>query len=75
MAQILVRNLDDTLVARLKMLASQKGISLEQEVREILNDATRRSREEVIAHMDMIRSRQPPQKSRAADLIREDRDR
>ena len=75
MAQIIVRKLDDGLVARLKARAKRKGVSLEEEVRRILQDAERHSLEEVIARVDAIRMRQPPQTSRAVDLIRQDRDR
>ena len=41
MAQILVRNLDDDLKARLKARASRDGISMEEEVRLILDSALR----------------------------------
>lgn len=39
MAQILVRNLDDRLKARLQRLAKRNGRSMEAEVREILRSA------------------------------------
>jgi plasmid stability protein len=41
MAQILVRNLDDRLKARLQKRAKRNGHSMEAEAREILRDALR----------------------------------
>ena len=41
MAQLVVRNLDDDLKARLQERARQHGRSTEQEVREILRNAVR----------------------------------
>lgn len=45
MAQILVRNLDDRLKARLQRRAKRNGRSTEAEVREILNEALREKAE------------------------------
>jgi antitoxin FitA len=39
MAQLLVRNLDDDVKARLRVLAAEHGRSMEEEVREILRQA------------------------------------
>jgi plasmid stability protein len=39
MAQLLVRNLDDDVKARLRILAAEHGRSMEEEVREILRQA------------------------------------
>jgi plasmid stability protein len=75
MAQVLVRNLPDDVVARLKARAARARHSLEQELRLILIDAARAGREEVLADMDRIRAMTPkvPQTD-SAELIREDRD-
>jgi plasmid stability protein len=75
MAQILVRNLDDAVVDRLKLRAQAKGTSLEQEARTILTEASQMTRAEVAKRLEEFRARQKPNKTRAADLIREDRDR
>jgi len=76
MAQILVRNLDDTVVERLRLSAKHKGSSLEQEVRTILTEAAASlNRKELAARAAALRARQAPNTSRAVDLIREDRDR
>jgi len=44
MAQILVRNLDDRLKARLQRRARRNGRSMEAEAREILSDALKRDK-------------------------------
>lgn len=75
MAQILVRNIDDTVVKRLKLRAKLKGFSLEQEVRGILNVAAQIDRTEIAARARLIRAQQKPHRTSAADLIREDRNR
>lgn len=38
MATITIRNVPDELVDRIKLLAAQKGISMEQEIRDLLQD-------------------------------------
>ena len=79
MGQILVRNLDDAVIQRLKHRASHEKLSLEETVRRILGDAvapTRMSREQLVAEMDRIAKMGKPITKRpfAEDLIREDRD-
>jgi len=76
MAQIIVRNLDDTVVERLKTRAKANDRSLEAEVRQIL---------ELSARVDMAQTRQMVMERRkklqgrkfkdSVELIREDRDR
>jgi len=75
MGQILIRNLDDLVLARLRLRAKSKGTSLEQEARSILNEAASLTRAEFADRAAAIRARQPRNKTRAVDLIREDRDR
>ena len=76
MAQVIVRNLPDDVVARLKTRAASRRRSLEQELRDILSEAARPSREEILADFDSIRAMTPkvPQTD-SAELIREERDR
>jgi len=76
MAQVIVRNLPDDVVARLKARAASRRRSLEQELRDILSEAARPSREEILADFDRIRAMTPkvPQ-TYSAELIREERDR
>ena len=76
MAQIIVRNLDDTVVDRLKARAGTNDRSLEAEVRHILEQS---------AKVDMAQARQIVMERRkklqgrefadSVELIREDRDR
>ncbi len=44
MAQVVIRNIDDEAIRRLKSRAARKGISLERELRTILTDAARADR-------------------------------
>lgn len=81
MAQVLVRDLPDETVARLKAKAAEAGRSLEAELREILNRAAEPSYEErkreALAVLDRIRANSrpwQPGEPTAADMIREDRD-
>ena len=76
MGQLLVRNLDDGVVERLKRQAEARKISLEQLLREVLSDAAGPSRKELVAEMDRIRAMTPKKLATSStDLIREDRDR
>lgn len=75
MGQVIIRNLDDSVVAALKARAAKHGKSLEQELREILAAAAKPSREELLAELDRIRAMtRPGEHPLAEDLIREDRD-
>jgi plasmid stability protein len=77
MAQVLVRNLDDDVVERLKLRAATAGRSLEAELRDIVTAAARPTREEVLARIDAIRARTKPPgpgEQTAVEMIREDRD-
>ncbi|MGO9485030.1 MAG: FitA-like ribbon-helix-helix domain-containing protein [Rhodomicrobium sp.] len=74
MGQILVRNLEDTVIERLKARALMADKSLEQSVRDILIEAAKPSKEEVWAEIDRLRESIGPVTLDATDLIREDRD-
>jgi plasmid stability protein len=75
MAQLLVRNLDDAVVERLKLRARSRGTSLEQEVRTILTTAAQAGRAEIAQHLETLRAEQRAGSVSVVDLIREDRDR
>lgn len=77
MAQVIVRNLDDDVVATLKRKAALRGHSLEQELRGILSSAARLTTEERVALAKNIRDMTPEgvTQTDSAELIREDRDR
>jgi plasmid stability protein len=76
MGQLLVRNLDDGVVERLKRRAEARKMSLEQFLREVLAQAAGPTRAEMLAEADRIRGMTPkPLTDDSTDLIRADRDR
>ena len=75
MASIIIRNLDEVVAARLRAQARSRGTSVEEEARRILAEGTRLTREQFLAEADAIRARQRRNRTRAVDLIRQDRDR
>ncbi len=75
MAQLLVRQLDDRVVAALKARAHRNNRSLEREVREILTSAAKPDRADFWRIADEIRSRSKSTGPDSTELIREDRDR
>lgn len=75
MAQVLVRNLDETVVEAHRARAKAKGVSLEQELRDVLQKTARPTREELLEEMRRIRAMTPASHvTLAEDLIREIRD-
>jgi plasmid stability protein len=62
MGQVLVRNLDDRVIASLKTKAEIKGRSLEQELREVLTSAAPLTPDEKVALYRKIRAKSPPLK-------------
>lgn len=75
MASIIIRNLDDLVAERLRLQARLHGVSVEEEARRILDEGTRLTRRQIATEAAAIRAEQKPHRSRAVDLIREDRDR
>ena len=76
MGRVIVRNLDDKIIAALKAKAELHGHSLERELRAILAGAAKPNADDRLALADRIRAMTP--KKRQTDstlLIREDRDR
>jgi antitoxin FitA len=75
MGQLIVRNLDDAAIARLKARAKKRGVSLEEYVRQLLREAGAPLRDELVAEFDRIAAMTPRQKTPIAEqLIREGRD-
>jgi plasmid stability protein len=72
---MIIRNLDDRVAERLRVQARLKGVSVEQEARRVLADGTVLTRREVASRARTMRARQKPHRSRAVDLLRQDRDR
>ena len=79
MGQVIVRNLDDEVIERHRERAKACGISLEQELRDVLTRAARPDPDEYLAEMRRIRAMtpEPPPGQRwmsAEELLRESRD-
>lgn len=76
MGQVIVRNLDDHVIAALKTKAELHGQSLEQELRAILSQAAVPNVNERVALANRIRGLTPKgRQTNSTKLIREDRDR
>jgi plasmid stability protein len=75
MGQVLVRNLDDAVIAAHKQRARARGVSLEQQLRDVLAEAAKPSRDVLLQRLAACRALTPPgPRTLAEDLIREDRD-
>lgn len=75
MGQVLIRNLDDAVIEKLKKRAERANQSLEQSLRDMLTkNAGEIDNEELLAIADRIRMRNKPASIDATDIIREDRD-
>jgi plasmid stability protein len=77
MAQVVIRNIDDDVIERLRERAKARRQSLEQTLRDALTAAARPSRVEVLKEMARIRALSPKRRGRrltAQQIIREDRD-
>jgi plasmid stability protein len=73
--QVIVRNLDDRVIAILKRRAELRGCSLEQELRDTLTEAAAPMREDQLAEIDRIRAMTPPGSwPLSEDIVRQDRD-
>jgi antitoxin FitA len=79
MGQIVIRNVDDRVLERLKERAAAQRKSLEQSLRDLLTKAAKPDRAELVAELERIRGMAPSRKPgadypTAEQLIREDRD-
>lgn len=79
MGQVIVRNLEDEVIERHRARSKARGVSLEQELREVLARAARPDPDEYLAEMRRIRAMtpEPPPGQRqmsAEELVRESRD-
>ena len=78
MGQVIIRNLDDRVLNRLKLRAIEQRKSLEQSLRELLTEAAKPSPAELLADLERIRAMTPPHLPGAVypmteELIRTDR--
>ncbi len=77
MAQVVIRNIDDVVVERLKARAAAERKSLEQKLREVLAEAARPVPADVASELARCRAMSPPVLSGAPlveDIVREIRD-
>ena len=74
MGQILIRNVEDEIITRLKLRAELAGKSLEQSLRELLAAAAPASAEELVAMSRRLRSKFPIEEWDAGAAIRQGRD-
>ena len=75
MGQIIVRNLDEDVIARLKRRATERKISLERHVRDLLAEAAKPSRSEAVAKITALRESIGPVAGDSTPVIRGMRDR
>lgn len=74
MSQVLVRNLPTEVVRKLKMRARQHGRSLQEELKNILEQAAQQNNKDVQAKVTQVRKLFSGRKfSDSSDLIRQDR--
>jgi plasmid stability protein len=79
MAQVVIRNIDEAVMARLRARAAVRRKPLEQALRDILTEAARPTREELVAEMRAIRAMTPRRRRgakypSAEQMVRDDRD-
>lgn len=77
MAQVLIRDVDDAVLARLEAKAADRRQSLETHLRDILVAAADGAKSELLENLRRIRAMSPPLPTGAPlaeELIREDRD-
>ena len=74
MGQVLIRNLDDAVIAALRSRAAARGHSLEAELRDVLSRAVAHPRADIAAELAAVRAMTPPGPRRLAeDIVREGR--
>jgi antitoxin FitA len=77
--QVIIRNIEDRVLERLKARAIAQRKSLEQSLRDLLTEAAKPSRADLLADLERIRAMTPPRQPgvtypTAEELIRKDRD-
>ncbi len=76
MAQVVIRNIDDAAIRRLKSRAARKGVSLERELRTIITEAARTDRSDFAERAAAFRRKLASRRhSDSTTLVRKDRDR
>jgi plasmid stability protein len=74
MGQVLIRNIDDAVLAALRARAAARGLPLEAELRDVLTRAAGHPRADLAAEFAAMRALTPDKPHRLAeDLVRESR--
>jgi len=79
LAQVIILDLEDEVIEQHRARAKARGVSLEEELRDVIRHAARPSKEELLRGMDECRGMTPPlppgvKRTSAEDIIREIRD-
>ncbi|HEY1935143.1 MAG TPA: hypothetical protein VGG99_24320 [Acetobacteraceae bacterium] len=75
MAQVLIRNVEDSVVAALRTRAAARGLPLEAELRDVLTRAAAHPRADIAAELAAVRAMTPRGRRRLAEhLVRDGRD-
>jgi plasmid stability protein len=75
MGQVLIRNVDDSVIAALRARAASRGVSLEAELRAVLSRAARHPRAEIAVELAVVRAMTPRgPRHLAEEFVREGRD-
>ena len=74
MGQVLIRNLDDSVLASLRLKAELSGKSFEQELRDILTDAAPMTPDELVSVSRRLRSAFPIEELDTHSAVRWGRD-
>jgi len=75
MGRVLIRNVDDAVLAALRARAAARGVPLEAELRDVLSRAACQPRGELAAEFAAIRAMTPRGSRRLAEeLVRESRE-
>ncbi|MGR4865657.1 FitA-like ribbon-helix-helix domain-containing protein [Caulobacter sp. LARHSG274] len=74
MGQILIRNLDDSVIDALKRRAADHAISAEEEARRVLTFSVGLGREDAVRRLNAVRAELGPSRGPTSlELLREDR--
>lgn len=74
MGQVLIRNLDDDVIARLKLKAAGLNLSLEQFLRDVLTEKARADRVEKLQKIRALRESIEPFDVDVVQVVRDGRD-
>jgi plasmid stability protein len=74
MGQVLIRNIDDSVLDRLRARAGERQLPLERYLRDMLHEAARPSRAELLEQARRLRESYDTLPDDSTALIREDRD-